>query len=49
MTVAITLRPNTPALPALVIAAGERAGMRVLEFFAANIRNPHTGLRPRRG
>jgi site-specific recombinase XerC len=33
---------STPALPALVAAAGERAGMRFLEFFAANIRNPHT-------
>ena len=31
-----------PRLPALVAAAGERAGMRFLEFFAANIRNPHT-------
>jgi site-specific recombinase XerC len=31
------------ALPVLVAAAGgERAGMRFLEFFAANIRNPHT-------
>jgi site-specific recombinase XerD len=30
------------ALPALVAAAGERAGIRFLEFFAANIRNPHT-------
>jgi integrase/recombinase XerC len=29
-------------LQALVHAAGERAGMRFLEFFAANIRNPHT-------
>jgi site-specific recombinase XerD len=29
-------------LPALITAAGERAGMRFLEFFAANIRNPHT-------
>src|ERR1700688_2133199 len=29
-------------LPNLVIAAGERASMRFLEFFAANIRNPHT-------
>jgi site-specific recombinase XerD len=27
---------------AVVAAAGERAGMRFLEFFAANIRNPHT-------
>jgi len=31
-----------PALPALVAAAGERASVRFLEFFAANIRNPHT-------
>jgi len=31
-----------PALPALVAAAGKRAGVRFLEFFAANIRNPHT-------
>src|SRR3984893_9959437 len=30
----------SPALPALV--AGERAGRRFLEFFAANIRNQHT-------
>jgi site-specific recombinase XerC len=29
-------------LPALVAAAGERASMRFLEFFSANIRNPHT-------
>jgi hypothetical protein len=29
-------------LPALVAAAGERASMRFLEFFATNIRNPHT-------
>jgi site-specific recombinase XerD len=33
---------TSAALPALVVAAGERAGMRFLEFFAANIRNPHT-------
>ena len=36
--VPLTRRP----LPALVAAAGERASMRFLEFFAANIRNPHT-------
>ena len=30
------------ALPALVAAAGERAGIRFLEFFASTIRNPHT-------
>jgi site-specific recombinase XerD len=29
-------------MPALVAAAGERASMRFVEFFAANIRNPHT-------
>ena len=29
-------------VPALVAAASERAGMRFLEFFAANIRNSHT-------
>jgi site-specific recombinase XerC len=30
------------AVPALVIAAGDRAGVRFLEFFASAIRNPHT-------
>lgn len=30
------------AVPALVDAAGERAGIRFLEFFASAIRNPHT-------
>jgi site-specific recombinase XerD len=33
---------SSSAVPALVTAAGERASMRFLEFFAANIRNPHT-------
>jgi integrase/recombinase XerC len=33
---------RSPSLPALVASAGERADMRFLEFFAANIRNPHT-------
>jgi len=33
---------SSPAIPALVAVAGERAAMRFLEFFAANIRNPHT-------
>ena len=33
--------PNLPA-PALVAAAGERASYRFLEFFTAQIRNPHT-------
>jgi hypothetical protein len=35
----ITTSPN---LPALIAASGERASLRFLEFFAANIRNPHT-------
>jgi site-specific recombinase XerC len=29
-------------VPELVAVAGERVSMRFLEFFAANIRNPHT-------
>jgi hypothetical protein len=40
-----SLVPLTTAqdqVPALIIVAGERASMRFLEFFAANIRNPHT-------
>jgi hypothetical protein len=37
------LVPTTSStLPVLVAAAGERASLRFLEFFAANIRNPHT-------
>jgi hypothetical protein len=28
--------------PALIVASGPRASYRFLEFFAANIRNPHT-------
>jgi integrase/recombinase XerC len=33
---------SSPALLALVAAAGERASTRFLEFFGAYIRNPHT-------
>src|SRR5271157_1375945 len=33
---------SSPTFPALVAAAGERAKVRFLEFFTANIRNPHT-------
>lgn len=37
------LVPITSAgFPAFAAAAGERASMRFLEFFATNIRNPHT-------
>ncbi|TWB09328.1 site-specific recombinase XerD [Nitrospirillum amazonense] len=32
----------SPTLPQLVAAAGDQAGIRFLEFFAAQIRNPHT-------
>jgi hypothetical protein len=32
----------TTPLPTLVATAGERTSLRFLEFFAANIRNPHT-------
>jgi site-specific recombinase XerD len=31
-----------PIVPALIAAAGDSASYRFLEFFAANIRNPHT-------
>jgi hypothetical protein len=31
---------TAPRVPELVVVAGEHAGMRFLEFFAANIRNP---------
>jgi len=29
-------------LPTLIAAAGKRASLHLLEFFVANIRNPHT-------
>jgi site-specific recombinase XerD len=34
--------PARPIVPALVAAAGERASVRFLEFFASALRNPHT-------
>jgi site-specific recombinase XerD len=34
--------PSALPVPALVAVSGDRAGIRFLEFFAANIRNPHT-------
>jgi site-specific recombinase XerD len=39
---ALMLAPSSAPVPALVAAAGERAGMRFLEFVTAQIRNPHT-------
>src|SRR6202034_3761376 len=38
---ALTPLPDTHLVPALVAAAGEQAGWRYVEFFNANIRNPH--------
>ncbi len=40
MTALVRIDPS--ALPVLVTAAGARASVRFLEFFAANIRNSHT-------
>lgn len=33
---------STLSVPAIVSAAGDRAGVCILEFFASAIRNPHT-------
>src|SRR5579883_2295474 len=35
-------RASLDAIPALFANAGERAAVRVIEFFTANIRNPNT-------
>jgi site-specific recombinase XerC len=40
MSQLVTLNGN--ATPGLIVAAGERAAMRFIEFFASAIRNPHT-------
>ena len=43
VTALVTITPaSSPVLPAIVAAAGDRAGLRFLEFFAAAIRNPNT-------
>ena len=42
MSVRLPAITSPRAVPTLVAAAGEPARMRFLEFFAANIRNPHT-------
>jgi len=39
---ALTTPANTHVVPALVAIAGDQAGWRYVEFFMANIRNPHT-------
>src|SRR5438552_393447 len=38
----VPINSSVAVLPVLVAVAGEHASMRFLEFFAANIRNPHT-------
>jgi hypothetical protein len=38
----ITAGDRVHLMPTLIAAAGGRASMRFLEFFTANIRNPHT-------
>jgi hypothetical protein len=42
MSQLIPLSQPALALPALVMASADCAYIRFLEFFAANIRNPHT-------
>ena len=42
MTFLVLNSPVGATLPTLVTKAGERAGIRFLEFFTANIRNPNT-------
>jgi site-specific recombinase XerD len=39
---ALTATVDTTIVPALIADAGEHAGWRYVEFFTANIRNPHT-------
>ena len=39
---ALAAPADTPIVPALIADAGEQAGWRYVEFFTANIRNPHT-------
>ena len=39
---AIATPADTHIVPALIAAAGDAAGWRYVEFFAANIENPHT-------
>jgi hypothetical protein len=38
----LTVAPDTRLIPALIADAGDAAGWRYVEFFTANIRNPHT-------
>ena len=38
----VAAAPTAHLVPALIADAGQKAGWRYVEFFAANIRNPHT-------
>jgi hypothetical protein len=38
----LVILPLLSTCSALIAAAGDRAQLRFLEFFASNIRNPHT-------
>jgi site-specific recombinase XerD len=42
MPARVGVADHSLSLPMLVTAAGERVSIRFLEFFAANMRNPHT-------
>jgi hypothetical protein len=44
MTEVAVLEPGAGAMrvPGMVAAAGERAALRFIDFFTANIRNPNT-------
>ena len=42
MPAAASMGSGGGLVPALITAVGERAATRFLEFFAANIRKPHT-------
>ena len=42
MSGALDIVRTSGAMPALIAASGARASYRFLEFFTANIRNPHT-------
>ncbi len=39
---ALATPTDTHLVPVLIAALGEQAGWRYVEFFTANIRNPHT-------
>src|SRR5271165_5435317 len=38
----VTSEPSMHLVPALIVAAGDAAGWRYVEFFTANIENPNT-------